>query len=282
MKPMNHKRFLRIIIIVLATYSLAGCFSFSFWFERLDTLAIWKLDEMFELSSQQENIVRPDIIEFREWLRTESIPEVSKELVLVKNLWDSGRHEKALTTLEHRSRQLFDQALIYSWPKVARLLSYLTRENAYAYQQWAEERMDDWYAETQSLDAKLEDRTEKLEEWFGKLSPRPLAIVSKYTKFHPDERIIRINNSQQRRQRFLSMAIEGDWQRLEEAYKNPVMLQSRAYKRWREGERSQLEGLLRALLPTLSTNQADYVSTTLDDWITRLDSVTENQPPETS
>lgn len=282
MATVNIKRLLKFVLILLLTSLLAGCFSFRFWFERLDTLATWKLTQIFELSDEQQGILRPEVIDFRDWLRSETIPELSRELNMVKKLWDSGQRQHALTTFEQQSREVIDQTLIYSWPKVARLLTRLTPENAYAYQAWAEERMDDWYDETLSEAAKVEARTESLEEWFGHLSQPQRAMVARYTTLHPDERTIRINNGQQRRQRFLAMAMEGNWAQLEQAYKNPELLQSRPYQQWRANETEQLRTLLRALLPTLSPSQSQRISDTLGDWIARLHSVTNNPPKESS
>ena len=75
---------IRPFIVVMICVFLPGCFGFSFWFERLDTLAVWRLDKMLKLSGRQENILRPEVIEFRESLREDTLPDITVGLSNVK------------------------------------------------------------------------------------------------------------------------------------------------------------------------------------------------------
>ncbi len=263
----------RIAILLCTTLMLQGCFGFSFWFDRLDTLTVWQLDRMFDLTDQQEELVRPVAKELQVWLREEKLPRIEKQLTEVKTLWEQGNHVAALETFEQHAGATTDLFLEKSWPKVSDLLAKLTKENAYAYQAYAESRMEEWFEESASESAKVDDRIENLEEWFGGLNDRQVALVKEHTFLAEDELFLRTSNGRERRQRFLALVLDDNWQEVELAYKDPRTLQSEAYKDWREEQREQWQITLMALFPTLTEEQKEHVGDRLDEWIENVRSV---------
>ena len=246
---------------------------FGFWFERFDSLAIWQLDRIFDLSQAQEGHLRPIAEDVREWFRAESFPELASELRSIKESWDQGAHEQALYKLEETTNKGVEQFLEYSWPGARQFLDSLTRENIEAYQQYANEEFGEWYQDIESQSAKLESRLERLEDWFGTISVSQKMIVGRYVKLYPEERKIRLNNAHARGQQFLQLAISKDWQKLEHVYKNPQSLQSEVYLTWRAYEREQTHKMLKALFPTLTEYQKQHVSDRLEKWAGYLLSV---------
>ncbi len=260
----------RYLIIILLSVSLSGCFGFSFWFERLDTLTMWRLDTMFELDAEQEELVQPVLVDLKELLRRETVPDLITRLELVDQLWNQGQMQNALLTLETGTQAVIGQFLTSSWPEVAPLLTHLRAENAQAYMDYGEEKIDDWFDQTKSQAAKLEDRIERLEDWFGDLSDQQIELVTQTTHLLAGEREIRIQNSRQRRQRFMTLALSGDMDTLEILYKYPHHTQTPEYQLWRSKQRDQLQRCLYALFPTLSDQQHRHASKHIRDWIEQL------------
>jgi len=233
---------------------------------------------MLDLDDQQQRLLRPELIEYREWLRAQILPELTQSLQRVKGLWDSQQYQQALLDFERETERAVYTTLATSWPRVAPLLAHLTPENAAAYRLYVENRSDDWYADTLSDQAKQNDRIEHLENWFGKLSRKQISLVRRYTGLQDNERTVRIDNGKQRRLKFLTLALSKDWQALEKFVKSPDLLQTTAYQTWRERERQQLHAMLSALIPTLSQQQKQHASDVLAEWIARFASVTQRNP----
>ena len=264
---------MRCLIIVLLSSMLSGCFGFSFWFERLDTLALWRLGTMFDLSDEQEDMVQPVLVELREALRQDTLPDIIQRLESVDRLWQQDQMEDALVSLEMGTEAVIARFLEYSWPKVAPLLAHLTAENAQAYMDYGEEKIEDWFDQTLSDEAKREDRIERLEDWFGDLSDGQIAVITEHTYLLPGERDIRVQNSRQRRHRFMSLVLDNEMDTLEILYKYPHHAQTPEYQLWRTEERAQIHRCLMTLFPTLTVKQRQHASRYLRDWIDELRNV---------
>src|SRR5690606_20483123 len=113
----------KLVSVILLSLSVAGCFSFAFWFERMDTLVMWRLDDMFDLTSSQKKEVEPVIVELREWLRNDGFPDLIPRLESVEQLWASGESEAALASFEQEATLIIDRFLEASWPAVKPLLA---------------------------------------------------------------------------------------------------------------------------------------------------------------
>lgn len=241
-------------------------------------MAVWQLDRMLDLDDQQQKLLRPELVQYREWLRAEVLPQLTQSLQHVKSLWDSQQYQQALLDFEQETERALYTTLATSWPRAAPLLAQLTPDNFAAYRSYVESRSDDWYADTLSDQAKQDERIEQLENWFGKLSSEQINLVRTYTGLQENERAVRIDNGKLRRQKFISLALSSDWQTLEKYVKTPRLMQTTAYRAWREQERRQLHALLSALIPALTQQQKQHVSDVLAEWIARFASVTQRNP----
>ncbi|MEJ2445289.1 MAG: DUF6279 family lipoprotein [Exilibacterium sp.] len=267
------KTAVQFAMITLLSLSLSGCFGFSFWFERLDTIALWRLDDMFELTADQEDQAEPVLEALQEWLRNEAFPDVIPRLQHIETLWRRGELEQAFLTLEVDTQYLVNRFLQESWPMIVPLLEQFTAKNARAYLAYGESKTDDWFDETESEEAKLEDRIDRLEDWFGHLNDAQLQLVETHTRLFTNERTIRIDNSRQRRERYMELALAGDIPAMQRVYTHPADVQTPQYRQWREQERQQIHQLFRQLVPTLSEKQRRYTGKKLRRWITNLEAV---------
>ena len=69
------------------------------------------------------------------------------------------------------------------------------------------------------------------------------------------------------------MTTNKDWSNLEKSFKNPDLLQTTAYRKWRKQEQQQVYSLLQSLIPELSAAQKQHASDVLAKWIARFSSV---------
>ncbi|GAA3973156.1 DUF6279 family lipoprotein [Allohahella marinimesophila] len=263
----------KLVSVLLLCLSLSGCFSFAFWFERMDTLVMWRLDDMLDLTDSQKEEVEPVIVELREWLRQDGFPDLIPRLENIEQLWAAGESEAALATFEQEASTIIDRFLEASWPAVKPLLIRITPANAEAYREYSEEKMADWFDESETLEAKVEDRVERFEDWFGDLDRRQVQLVRQRTELLDNELQIRMQNSRHRRERFLQLALDEDLAALETMFKHPSNFQTPAYVQWRAQERDQIVSSLHALFPTLDSGQRKHAGERLEDWIDRLQEV---------
>lgn len=260
----------KLVSVFLLCLSLAGCFGFAFWFERMDTLVMWRLDDMLDLTDSQKKAVEPVILEIREWLRDDGFPDLIPRLENVMELWVSGESEAALTAFENEASAIIDRFLEASWPAVKPLLVQMTPSNAEAYRAYSEDKMEEWFDESASLEAKVDDRVERFENWFGELDRKQTRLIRQLTKLDANELQIRVDNSRHRRERFLRHALSDDLAALEAMFKRPSDYQTAAYVQWRAQERDQIVASLQALFPTLRKAQREQAGERLEEWIERL------------
>jgi len=261
------------ILLLSLLLTLSGCFSFSFWFERLDTLVLWQLDRMLDFSDGQKDKIKPELTVLVERVRAETVPPVITSLTEVQHLWDNQKPRQALFLAEHEINLVLDTLRRDSWPTLARTLDFITEDNIEAYLEWVGDNRDDWYEHTLSDRAKQQKRTEMLKDWLGRLSTSQKSVVADIVKLHTNERQTRIENGEYRRSRFIGLIEQRDWVNLEQAWQQPELLQTEEYQLWRTRERDQTITLLHTLIPTLSAEQQQHVSKRLDNWIARLHKV---------
>ncbi|RMF18365.1 MAG: hypothetical protein D6758_04345 [Gammaproteobacteria bacterium] len=270
---------MRAHVMLLSCLLLTGCFGFSFWFERLDTLTLWRLDDMFDLTREQEAVLEPALAELKEQVRTEHVPAIIRRLERVEQLWQSGARQAAVDALDKAILDTFEAFLEGSWPMVASVAPHLTDANARHYLAYGERKAEEWFSEYESEEAKQEEWVDRFEDWFGDLDDAQVAQVRAAVVWSPDEQAMLMDNSRQRRERFMALALSGDWQALEQAWKQPWSLNAPAYSLWWDAERVRVRQLLAGLLPTLTEGQARHARDRVEQWRLKLASVRPGDRP---
>lgn len=266
----NLFRHLRWLLLFSLLPSLSGCFGFGFWFERLDDLAVWQLDKVLDLDASQEALLEPEALALREWLRQETLPQTQALLEEAQERWNAGELKAATLMLESGFENIFNEFMLALAPRLTPLLKSLSDDNLRHWQEYASERYEDWYEESSSLEAKQEDRINRLEDWFGDLSDAQVFLVKKYTRWRKEEYALRVDNSDQWRNQIADIIQKKDWNRLEKLWSDPQSLQSPAYDDWIASERQDYLALMDALYPTLTDRQQASASKRLQGWLDKL------------
>ncbi|UZE96052.1 DUF6279 family lipoprotein [Alkalimarinus alittae] len=259
------------ILILTITLLMSGCSGFGFLFERLDWLMVWQLDRMFDLSTEQEEHIKPKTIELREWLRNEGFPKVTDELNHTLRLWNNGKLEAAYHYMESTSDVLISAFLVQLVPVVQTLSLTLTEANAEHYRQYNNEKQKEWFEYAESDESKADARIEQLEKWFGHLSDQQITTIKPYTKLYPDERQIRVDNNNQWREKILAAALARDTAQLQKWIESPDILWTKEYASAYYKNKQDIAGMMNALLPTLTIKQKNHATDRALDWISRME-----------
>jgi len=256
----------RNLIPIAFVLLLSGCSSFGFLFERLDWLAVWQLDNMFDLTDEQEALIRPDIIEIREWLREEGFSSIVNELNKSLVLWQNNQLEYAFQQFEVSSSALSKTFIIKLLPLVRTLAMTMNEENAEYYREYCLDKQTEWFSYAESTETKVDSRVGYLEDWFGHLSDTQIAIVAEHIHLYPDELQIRIDNNRWR-EKMIAASLSRDTETLEKWITTPELLWSEQYTALHESNREAVNTMLAQLSPTLTKKQQHFASDRVDGWI---------------
>lgn len=249
---------------------LGGCSAFSFLFERLDWLVGWKLDQMYQLDEAQELIVEEGSEAMQDWFRHEAFPLWVEQLQQSRSLWREGKQQSALLNMQSVFEQGWQSFLQAVKPEVVRFALTLDAQNAEHFRQYNTEQQKDWFEYARSGEAKVENRIERLEDWFGDLDPGQEARVAQHILLYPNEYTIRIDNNRSWNERLLQASLAGDAKALSAWLDDPSQWWTEDYRQLRTFNRAAMEGLLFELLPTLSADQKEAVDDKVSDWINSL------------
>lgn len=261
---------LKSVFLCILIAGLTGCVGFGFWFEQLDRLSVWQMDRMLDLNSEQEDQLYEISGDYREWLRNHGVPEAETIIRDVRQAWEEGQLLAATRMLEDRFEDWSREALTAMYPRLQPWLDSLTPENLAYWQAYSRDRYADWFDEHESAEAKLEDRTDRLEDWFGDLSDAQVAMIREHTLWTDADYQRKIDNSEQWREQLSQAILAKDHARLSDWFSNPRALQSESHARWQQAERARFFELAAALYPGLSQTQRDHASARLQEWLDKL------------
>ena len=177
---------------------LSGCSSLKMAYDYGPTLAIWQIDEYFDTTSEQEELLKPMLVGHLNWHRQEELPAyqalLEKVAVAGQDQLTAEDIDEFLTQFEGHRSIMIDRLL----PDTARLITLISPEQAKFFQAKAEEENDELRERLQlPLEEQQEERYERwlenLEEWFGNFSSEQLAqletwYAEEYLNGNPTQR----------------------------------------------------------------------------------------------
>jgi len=182
---------LMITIAVLMLGNI-GCTDFvkNSAMENADWLAMYKIDEYFDLTDDQDEIVKPFIIQEIKTIQKVLIPVLIKELAEVSANSDKLSREELDKYFVSQPKQHWMDFIMPKLPMIADFFELLTAkqlehfDKVYAEQfedRWelANESEDDFPDEFRDLQ---EERLEKLEQWYGPFDEEQQKVIFVKTK----------------------------------------------------------------------------------------------------
>lgn len=257
---------------------ISGCSTFNFIFERLDWITLWRLDSMFDLSEVQEDQLRPDLEALQQWMREEGFPETISKLEVLLELWDADKPEAAYLHLMSSIKSLNSLYLNAMKEGVVKFSMGLTEHNARHYREYSTKAQEDWFDSIRSLDARIENETERLEDWFGHLNDHQISLIENWASLAENELQIRINNHVSWRDAYLHVALKRNALLIRAWIDDLSIFWTPKYRQLKQHNDQQRQALLFKLFPTLSLKQKAYAREHVEDWIEKLrDTLPENQ-----
>jgi hypothetical protein len=256
-----------VLFIVLL---ITGCSTFSFIFERLDWFIIWRLDNMFDLTEEQENKAQPDIVALQQWIRAEGFPETIDRLETLLALWEADKPESAYHHLMSSMESLNHLYLNAMKQGVVKFSLRLTEKNARHYREYSDPQQEDWFDATRSLEARIEHDTDRLENWFGHLNDTQITVIKNRASLTENEQQIRIDNHIKWRDAYLQAAINRDAALLSAWLDDLSIFWTSEYAMLKQHNNQQYQALVFELFPTLSLKQKRHASENIKGWIDKL------------
>jgi hypothetical protein len=263
------RTFSRAIVMVMVLL-ISGCSTFSFIFERLDWFTLWRLDNMFNLSQEQEDQLKPDLVAVQHWMRTEGFPETIDKLEVLLGLWEADKPEPAYLHLMSSMKSLNGLFLDAMKEGVVKFSLRLTEENARQYREYSNEEQKDWFDSARSIASRIEHETERFEEWFGHLNDKQITLIENWASLTENEQQVRIDNHVSWREAYLQAAINRDAPLIRAWIDDLSIFWTAEYFLLKQYNDQQRQALVFELFPTLSPKQKRHASEYVEDWIEKL------------
>ena len=264
----------RGLAIAALCLGLSGCMGFSFWFDRLEQLAMWRLETMFAPDAAQEQLLEEGVAFSESWLREEGLPNVRTLLEESLVLWERGDRLAAAAMLQEGAEGWINAMLLANYPAFEPALLSFSAANFAAWEAYAQERQEEWYEGSRSRQHRVDSRIERLQDWFGSLSDAQRALVAEGVSWEEGELAMRKDNMAGVRQRVRTLVEAGDRHALKTALTQPERLQSEAFRQWKLRQQRDLQRILEQLVPTLTDAQTEHAASRARDWIRHIDEVT--------
>ncbi len=246
---------------------LSGCSGINIVYNHFDTLAVWKVDDMFELNKPQKENIRSVANAYKKWFKDEYLPLLVIELKSAQQNWMAEEPILALERLDILFHDIRLQSFIFLKPKLLPIIFGFNQSNSIAYDAYLTENRPDWFESNQSKSKKTEKWTERYEDWFGHLTKQQLTIIHQNILWSKNEYKIRIDNSRYAQQRFISAALTQDEDEFINWAHDMKHWFTPEYSAWRQDNRNQVKTILAQLYPLLSEKQKSHAESKLAEWI---------------
>lgn len=258
-------------LIILLLLPLGACSTFSLFFDNLPFFAAMRFDRMFDISEQQEELVRANTRQMQEWMKAEGIKNTLDRLKLIRQLWQNGDFRQASSVFENSLDTSIDEFMTHAGPGIIEFLLTLDQGNAEHYRNYQQEKHSEWFEYASSQQDKTISRVERLEKWFGPLTQQQVSLVGKIARLLPNEQQIRIDNNQYWVERVLRASLQRDESALKTWLQDPSAWWQENYKWLHDSNRRQSRELISMMIETMNTEQQAAVLEVLDEWIDRLE-----------
>ncbi|MCW8857387.1 MAG: DUF6279 family lipoprotein [Kangiella sp.] len=177
-----HNKSSRLLIVFLSIFLIQAC-GIKFWYNRMDWVVPWYLDDYVELSSQQEDTLE-QLLELKtEWHRSNELPKYVSMLNRMEADIKSGaihqtydRYQRDMrgfydTLLDELSDDLVAQTASLTDEQVKQLMDNLDKEAKEQYEEFKE------LTDEERQEERLERLEDSFDEWIGSLNDEQEALI---------------------------------------------------------------------------------------------------------
>lgn len=266
----------RLSIILLAVLLLTGC-GIKFWYNRIDWIVPWFMDDFVELTDGQEDRLEQILIAQTKWHRQQELPRYIAFLTAVRQDVEQQAVAQNYQTRRQQISVFYETLLAQLAPDAASLMAQLTPEQANAMlttlAKQDKERMED-YSELSAAERVVEieeNLRDSLRDWVGRLTSSQRALVKEWAaaiKDTTEQRMIYRKAWREAMAFELEVAaLDNNQQGLEQLITNGQQFQSETLRQLYQHNAAQSERFLIALYESLSTRQKQKLINRLNDYI---------------
>ncbi|NVJ51711.1 MAG: hypothetical protein HWE11_15075 [Gammaproteobacteria bacterium] len=266
----------RLSIILLAVLLLTGC-GIKFWYNRIDWIVPWFMDDFVELTDGQEDRLEQILIAQTKWHRQQELPRYIAFLTAVRQDVEQQAVAQNYQTRRQQISVFYETLLAQLAPDAASLMAQLTPEQANAMlttlAKQDKERMEE-YSELSAAERVVEieeNLRDSLRDWVGRLTSSQRALVKEWAaaiKDTTEQRMIYRKAWREAMAFELEVAaLDNNQQGLEQLITNGQQFQSETLRQLYQHNAAQSERFLIALYESLSARQKQKLINRLNDYI---------------
>lgn len=187
--PMSRYPSLWINLLLVIVIFLSGC-SVKFYYNQLDWLVPWYVDDYVSLTAEQEVIFNNHLDEYLKWHRTEQLPVYADFLSWAASASKNGFDDSELQHIQQQMNEftatmfarlapaLVDLFHSFSEEQVDELFDKLGRENL----EYKEEKVE--ISEREHRDDRTKELTRLIERWTGELDGQQLQYIEQWSQHY--------------------------------------------------------------------------------------------------
>jgi hypothetical protein len=166
-------------LLIGTLLGLGGCTALQLTYNNAGTLAFWWMDDYFDFDKTQSQQVRTEVAEMARWHRREELPLLAELLENAQALAQTQPNASQICALYERSFLRMHALVEHALPAMAAVaptlrtsqLKNLAAKYDKNNRKWREEWLN---ADSDSLDKRTQKIRERLEDFYGPLSPGQL------------------------------------------------------------------------------------------------------------
>jgi len=205
----------RGIIALTLTLFIAGCSSVQLAYNKAPLLLQYQMDNYLNLTAEQEDVLRQELLTFQAWHRREALPQYASTL----REWSEELAEPhTFTAAEVLEKQaVFQDAMLsmaqQSALRLAPLLLTLTPEQQKRLESRFEKSNRDYAKDhlrdpAQSEEQRRERFTDRFENWLGPLNPPQKTTLDQWLKSNPSGAALWSQERQARQQALIALMVQ--------------------------------------------------------------------------
>ena len=199
-------------VLAILVFATAACGLIKVGYRNADTVGMLWIDRYLDLTSEQQNFVKPRLRELVTWHRTTQLPDYAAFAGEMQKLAERSITPAEVTALGKQLKQRIDVSVAHALPAIAELALRLTPDNISA----MEERFadnDDKFRNDNSVGGEIEKQQkaryektlDRVEEWYGRFDREQRVTIRKLSDARPLNNDILLAERQRRERELIAL-----------------------------------------------------------------------------
>jgi hypothetical protein len=174
-----------LFLISISILTFVGCSLRSTALKYSDSLIMYQLDQMFDLSDKQEEYLEPRVKGWIEWLKMIKKEDLIKVLSYAQSSWGNGLDKSEYEKIRAGFRSFFTDFSAKINPEITQFLKGLSDKQLLHFSEYLAESNEDYeeLADSKEFEQDRRDQLrDRLENFYGEVTEAQIAKVVSYTR----------------------------------------------------------------------------------------------------